>query len=196
MKNSLVPLKPDQSEDMFSSLPPMDSFWIKKDEIAAQLLGLMAHEGKSRASLATELGWHKSRVTSVLSGKGNPTIKTIWEFCHKLNYDFDLVFRKPEEGRPDQPWDRVEVPVETANYHDVGEDCSFIAQTPEQVVQDYYSGAARSIYITLSLNKNPPAETASLSGGFSIDFSLINAVMPVVTVGAQRVDDLVVVQED
>lgn len=136
---------------MFAELPALDHFWIKKDEVAAQLLGLMAHCGFNRASLAAELGWHKSRVTSVLSGKGNPTIRTIWELCRKLDYDFDLVFRTKDEARPDQPWDKAycQQLAEQAAPHDLGENCEFFVQSSEEVAEDLRRGTARSAYITL-----------------------------------------------
>ncbi len=107
--------------DMFADLDPLTAFDVKKDYIATQLAALMIHCGKNRSKMAEELGWKKSRITKVLSGHNNLTVKTICDFTTHLGYDFDVIFHGPNDQRPRQPWQMVkseitsiwsEVPVE------------------------------------------------------------------------------------
>ena len=95
-------------DDMFADLPPLDLFDLKKTEVATHLSALMSCTGNTRSSVAASLRWKKSRITQVLSGNGNPTIKTIFEFCSAIGYDFDIAFRKAAAPRVSQPWQNIE----------------------------------------------------------------------------------------
>lgn len=137
-------------DDLFSHLPAQDPFDVKKDRLAAELAALMTYCRKSRTGMAAELGWKKSRITSVLSGKQNMTLKTLWEFCSHLGYDFDVVFRafsEAEEVR--QPWQKST--VVSASYHRFETPqvqvlpCKL--QTPSEVAKDLFNGEPSSFYI-------------------------------------------------
>ncbi len=93
--------------DMFADLDPLTVFDVKKDYIATQLTALMIHCGKNRSEMAEELGWKKSRITKVLSGHNNLTIKTICDFTTHLGYYFDVIFHGSNDQRPKQPWQTV-----------------------------------------------------------------------------------------
>lgn len=134
--------------DMFAGLPPQNPFDVKKDHFAADLAALMVHAGKSRAEMARDLDWPKSRITSVLSGKNNLTVKTIYEFSAGLGYDVDVVFRLPSEQPAPQPWARVELVVvnntETSAFQ-------VELQTAKQVERDIYNGVERPFYLSVGL---------------------------------------------
>lgn len=146
--------------DIFSDLPPLDPFEIKKDEIATQLAALMSFAKKNRSTVASSLNWEKSRMTSVLSGKGNPTIKTIYEFCGSLGFDFDLVFRSPTEERPEQPWQkaifneilpaRIQPEYHYADFTPV----TVRLQTANEVAVDFFNGNSKEFYLSLDIASN------------------------------------------
>ncbi len=94
----------DNSFDAFSDVGQVDPFELKKDHLATQLAGLMSFCKKNRSEMAADLGWEKSRVTKVLSGKQNLTVKSIWEFSSCLGFEFDISFRSPVALPPKQPW--------------------------------------------------------------------------------------------
>lgn len=166
-------------DDIFFDLEPMDAFELKKDYLAAQLAALMSYSGKSRSVLADELGWKKSRITSVLSGRSNLTAKTIWEFASHCGYDFDVIFRAPDVKPSLQPWQigktristvlkNVTVPPDNFN-HSLGTVVIEI-QSAEEVARDIAEGNHRSHYINLSIDVSkmveipkPPPLPASLS---------------------------------
>lgn len=142
----------DEFTDMFAELESMDSFDLKKDEVAANLAALLALTGTTRSELAEKQCWKKSRVTSILSGNANPTLRTIWEFCSNLGYDFDIVFRLFDEKRPSQPWQKVfqqyatmvDGPLNAKNILLI-----LHVQTPQEVARDIVSGNQKSRYFSV-----------------------------------------------
>lgn len=82
----------------------LEPYEINMELVAADLAILLHHSGLSRADVAQKLGWKKSRVTRVLSGDQNLTIKTISEFVEALGYTFDVVFYNKSYPKPKQPW--------------------------------------------------------------------------------------------
>lgn len=78
---------------------------LKSVDVAADLVLLLHHAGKSRAELARALGWSRGRVTQVLSGRENLTVQTIAAVTRALGHTFDTVFRKSAESAPAQPWE-------------------------------------------------------------------------------------------
>lgn len=93
------------SEEMFADLPPVDFLSVKLDQVATNLAALMATAGLTRSAIAEKCNWHKSRVSYVLSGEDNLTLKTIMEFAGAVGYDFDVHFRKFDELPARQPWE-------------------------------------------------------------------------------------------
>lgn len=168
-------------DDIFSDLEPIDPFNLKKDYLSAQLAALMSFSGKSRSALADELGWKKSRITNVLSGRSNLTIKTIWEFVSHCGFDFDVVFRAPDAERPRQPWQLSKpiintsvlvrnVSVSDRATHAFGHVVIQI-QTAAEVAQDLHDGNHKSHYFYLNIPKavettQPAIEAPILAGTF------------------------------
>ncbi len=79
---------------------------VAKVAVAADLTVLLTQAGLSRAELAKRLGWSRPRVTQVLSGEGNLTIETVFAVAQALGHTFDVVFRKQDERRVPQAWER------------------------------------------------------------------------------------------
>ena len=78
--------------------------FVQMELVANSLVFLLRHSGMSRTDIAHKLGWKKSRVSRVLSGDENLTIKTISQFVEALGYTFDVVFYNQNYLRPKQPW--------------------------------------------------------------------------------------------
>lgn len=93
--------------DVFDDIAPIDSFTRKKMAVGTGLAALVAFAGCTRTQLGSKLGWNKSQISSVLSGKGNLTLKTMHDVGAALGYDFDVVFRSPQCRYALQPWEPV-----------------------------------------------------------------------------------------
>ena len=94
--------------DILAALDTPDSLTLKKDEIGTDLVSLVAFADTSRSSLAEILDYKKSRITRILSGMENLTLRTIHDVCKAVGYEFDITFRKKSEAKPLQPWQTVE----------------------------------------------------------------------------------------
>lgn len=100
--------KTQEPQDFFNELfdfSDVDPVEIKKTAIASNFCALIDHAGLNRAELAKKLDWKPSRLSKVLNGTQNLTIKTIVELCVALDYDFDIHFHKANEHRSLQPWE-------------------------------------------------------------------------------------------
>jgi transcriptional regulator with XRE-family HTH domain len=91
--------------DLQADLPELKAD-LAKVAVAADLSVLLAQSNCTRADLAKRLGWSRARVTQVLSGEGNLTIETVFAVAQALGHTFDMVFRKPDERRQPQAWER------------------------------------------------------------------------------------------
>lgn len=96
---------------------PESAFNFKRSEVGSELAGLVGFEHISRKKLADDLGWKESRVSRVLSGKENLTLKSIFEIADALGYQFDVVYRKEKERRPLQPWNRTAIKRDIIKLH-------------------------------------------------------------------------------
>jgi plasmid maintenance system antidote protein VapI len=163
---------PQHEEDMFSDLEPISAFDVKKDYVATQLAALMSFCGKNRSEIALGLGWKKSRVTKVLSGKENLTLKSVLEFSSYLGFDFDVVFHGTNEQRPKQPWQieqRKVNSVTTASTQLVDEYLQWIPsslviniQQAHEVANDLLTGNHRNIYISIDVPPENSGNTVML----------------------------------
>lgn len=87
----------------FSEL--FDSLWedentqfeAKAQDVAIALAYAVEKAGLSRAELAKKLGWKPSRITKVLTGSSNLTLKTMFEVSRAIGLEFDVVLRKANE---------------------------------------------------------------------------------------------------
>lgn len=67
-------------------------FELKAQEVAVGLASVFAQNGMTQKQLADQLGWKTSRVSKVLHGASNLTLKTLFEVCEALNIEFDIAF--------------------------------------------------------------------------------------------------------
>lgn len=89
---------------IFGNSYDIDMSAMQMESIATDLVFLLKHSGLSRSELASKLGWSKSRITKVLSGDENLTVKTITSIAESLGYAFDVVFYNENYEQPKQPW--------------------------------------------------------------------------------------------
>lgn len=80
----------------------------RKDRIAARFLGqvhamlsraalqVREEQGLTQAQVARELGVDRATISRLLSGAGNPTVRTIGELAGALGYRPELVLHKVE----------------------------------------------------------------------------------------------------
>lgn len=87
--------------DFIDELEPED---IQKEVVAADLSMLLVHTNCSRSQLATDLGYTKSRISRILSGDENLTLKTLTKVADALGYTFDVIFYNEKYDQPKQPW--------------------------------------------------------------------------------------------
>ena len=67
-------------------------FELKAQEVAVSLASAFAQSGMTQKALADQLGWKTSRVSKVLHGASNLTLKTLFEVCEALNIEFGIDF--------------------------------------------------------------------------------------------------------
>lgn len=80
-------------------------FEIKAQRVAVDLARATAELGLSQAQLAEKLNWSPSRVSRVLHGSMNITLRTLQEFATALNLEFDIIYRQACNVRAAQPWE-------------------------------------------------------------------------------------------
>ena len=132
----------------FSEENPID---IKKTAIASDFCSLLYHVETSRSELSEKLGWKKSRLSKVLNGKENLTIKTMVELTQAMGYDFDINFHHPDVHRCLQPWENNllddEYIYQPIDYHfSIGS-----LQSPMQVFEDINRGKHKDYYLSISI---------------------------------------------
>lgn len=132
----------------------IDMSIIKMEQIASHLVGLLRHRKISRAELAKDLGWSKGRVTKVLSGDENLTIKTITTITSKLGYDFDIIFHNKNYEKPKQPWqiDREKITTGQIAIHQSTNNPNVVLelQTGDQVVNAVLAGKEKDFYVSIT----------------------------------------------
>lgn len=114
-KTAAVVPSVDMSSIWAKSMADSDfSFEIKVQNISTDLVRAICELGYSQADIAQKLGWSASRVSRVLHGGSNLTLRTLHEFASALGLDFDIIYRKSGESRPPQPWE-AKVVLENVN---------------------------------------------------------------------------------
>jgi antitoxin component HigA of HigAB toxin-antitoxin module len=154
----------EEFDDVFADLPPLEGFDFKKHEIAAQLAALLSFANKTRSAIASELQWKKSRVSNVLSGRSNLTVKTVYEFCSSLGFDFDVTFRRPSESRPKQPWQGQALTMPVIQQAERPLLFMLRLQRPSEVATDLWTGSAGIAY-----SRVDEADTTETRGSLSMD---------------------------
>jgi len=87
-------------------------FELKAQDVAVNLANAVALSGMTQKELADKLDWKTSRVSKVLHGASNLTLKTMFQVCEALGIDFDVHF-----GGKHHLNERVE--VINAKHHEV-----------------------------------------------------------------------------
>ena len=152
--NGYLPAEAATEVDLFGGLldevEASDPFEVKKDQLAVQMAALMSFAGKTRSEMGELLGWKRSRVTSVLSGRCNLTAKTVHDFSSRLGYDFDVIFKLAHEASARQPWAKAAttVLIELKPPKDSFSRVLHVQTAPE-VAADIAAGAEKSYYISL-----------------------------------------------
>ena len=130
----------------------IDMSIIKMEQVASHLVGLLRHRKISRSELAQKLGWSKGRVTKVLSGDVNLTIKTITTITQSLGYDFEVIFHNKNYEKPKQPWridrDRLTPKVVLRDNYPEAFQVVLELQSGEEVVGDVLAGKERKYYVS------------------------------------------------
>lgn len=91
------------------SRDPDFKFKLKAQDTAVALARAVAESGLSQADLAKALDWKPSRVSRVLHGDSNLTLRTIMEIAQACDLDCDVILRRPSEPRAAQPWEQGEI---------------------------------------------------------------------------------------
>ena len=78
-------------------------FDIKAQEVATDLARALHESGTSLAELCEKLGWQPSRVSKVLGGGANLTLKTLQQLSGALGLEFDVILRGPGQARAARP---------------------------------------------------------------------------------------------
>ncbi|EEY78937.1 DNA-binding helix-turn-helix protein [Acinetobacter calcoaceticus RUH2202] len=157
----------------------VDMSIIKMEQVASHLVGLLRHNKISRSELAQKLGWSKGRVTKVLSGDVNLTIKTITTITQKLGYDFEVVFHNKNYEKPKQPWqiDREKaMPTPVIKSRNIEAlNVVFQLESGDQVVESVLAGKEKDLYVSISrLDKNLHSSSISVAQQMALNDKSIN----------------------
>lgn len=133
--------------DFIDELEPED---IQKEVVAADLSMLLVHANCSRSQLATDLGYTKSRISRILSGDENLTLKTLTKVADALGYTFDVIFYNENYDQPKQPWhiDRLNKDVRAESIH-IQNPFEFKLQSSKDVFNDFMQGNDADAYISI-----------------------------------------------
>lgn len=136
---------------MFGCMHDIDMSVMQMESIATDLVFLLKHSGLSRSELATKLGWSKSRVTKVLSGDENLTVRTITSVAECLGYAFDVVFYNENYDQPKQPWhiDKLNKSIRAEPIHSKPQ-FEFKLKNSKDVFNDLMEGNDADAYISIN----------------------------------------------
>ena len=70
-------------------------FQLKTQDVTVTLARAVAQAGISQAQLAKKLGWNPRRVSQVLTGAGNLTLRALFDICTLLGLELDVILRAP-----------------------------------------------------------------------------------------------------
>ncbi len=146
----------EQMNDLYNFLisgEGLDQLEIKKEEISSQLSALLSFSGLSRSEVSRYLNWKRSRVSKVLSGEENLTIKTIFQFCGAIGYNFSVIFTKPEEKIPLQPWEKMSI---TDSFIDIKNTTLENYVIDDRKISETQNDRIPLLNVTLNIDNNNP----------------------------------------
>ena len=156
-ENSNTEIAQEDDFDFFD-FSDVDPFFAKRNAVANELLALISHENISRKQLSENLEWAPSRLSKVLSGEQNLTVKTITAISLSLGYDFSIYFHKIHKKEMVQPWEKT---TEIANLSKINivigiknHNINLQIQSKEDVINDLLNGRGKESYLSLSINEN------------------------------------------
>ncbi|NNH20918.1 Predicted transcription regulator containing HTH domain [Bordetella trematum] len=79
-------------------------FDVRAERLCVDLIRALHHQDMTQSDLASILDWTKGRVSKVLHGHTNLTLRTLHTLVTAMNLDFDIVFRSKEDAACRQPW--------------------------------------------------------------------------------------------
>jgi len=148
----------ENSEFDFFDFSDVDPFFAKRNAVANELLALISHENISRKQLSEKLEWPPSRLSKVLSGEQNLTVKTITAISLALGYDFSIYFHKIHKKEMVQPWEKLSGIANISHIKVLSEiqkyKINVHLQSKEDVMRDLLNGRGKESYLSLSLNEN------------------------------------------
>lgn len=80
-------------------------FDIQAQSVAVDLVRAISKFGLTQSQIAERLGWKPSRVSRVLHGSSNVTLRTLHDFAIALGLEFDVIYRHAGQRRAPQPWE-------------------------------------------------------------------------------------------
>lgn len=147
----------ENSEFDFFDFSDVDPLFTKKNAVANELLALISHENISRKTLCEKLNWAPSRLSKVLSGEQNITVKTITTISLALGYDFSIYFHKIHKKEMVQPWERKYYTSNISQINTMSEikkyNINVHIQSKEDVMMDLLYGRGKESYLSISVNE-------------------------------------------
>lgn len=147
----------ENSEFDFFDFSDVDPFFTKKNAVANELLALISHENISRKQLCESLDWAPSRLSKVLSGEQNITVKTITAISLALGYDFSIYFHKIHKKEMVQPWEKTSYISNISQVNTISEikkyNINVHIQSKEDVMMDLLLGRGKESYLSVSVNE-------------------------------------------
>lgn len=147
----------ENSEFDFFDFSDVDPFFTKKNAVANELLALISHENISRKQLCKSLDWAPSRLSKVLSGEQNITVKTITAISLALGYDFSIYFHKIHKKEMVQPWEKASYISNISQVNTISEikkyNINVHIQSKEDVMMDLLCGRGKERYLSVSVNE-------------------------------------------
>lgn len=147
----------ENSEFDFFDFSDVDPFFTKKNAVANELLALISHENISRKQLCESLDWAPSRLSKVLSGEQNITVKTITAISLALGYDFSIYFHKIHKKEMVQPWEKTSYISNISQVNTISEikkyNINVHIQSKEDVMMDLLYGRGKESYLSVSVNE-------------------------------------------
>jgi len=137
----------ENSEFDFFDFSDVDPFFTKKNAVANEILALISHEIISRKQLCESLNWAPSRLSKVLSGEQNITVKTITAISLALGYKKEMV----------QPWEKTSYISNISQANTISEikkyNINVHIQSKEDVMMDLLCGRGKESYLSVSVNE-------------------------------------------
>jgi len=147
----------ENSEFDFFDFSDVEPFFTKKNAVANELLALISHESISRKELCEALNWAPSRLSKVLSGEQNITVKTITAISLALGYDFSIYFHKIYKKEMVQPWEKTSYISSISQINTISEikkyNINVHIQSKEDVMLDLLRGRGKESYLSVSVNE-------------------------------------------